>query len=81
MVQIHGEKNVHYMTLCGLVWPCVALCGLFGLVWPFLAFFGHFWPFVTLCDLVGPCGATLSPCMVFYGRISSFLAVIDLLRD
>ena len=57
------------LALCGFVWSCVALCGL---VWPFVAslwplyglFMASFWPLYGLF-------------MVFYGKISSFLAVID----
>ena len=63
-------------SLCGLVWPCVAL---FGLVWPCIAsllplydlFMASLWP------LYGLFMVSLWPYMVFYGKISSFLAVID----
>ena len=53
-----------------LAWPCVASYGLF------VAFYGH--------QHVRPCVASLwplygifRPYTVFYGRISSFIAVID----
>ena len=52
-----------------LVWPCVASYGL-------VAFYGnrHVWPCAALCGLVWP---LVWPCMDYYGRILSFLAVID----
>ena len=52
------------MDLCELVWTSVALCGL---VWTCVAFCGPLWP----------CVASLWPYMVFYDKMSSFLALID----
>ena len=50
-----------------ILWPSVTLCGLVG---PYVALCGLMWPCVALCGLIWSH-------MVFYGRISSFLAVID----
>ena len=48
----------------------MALCGLasYGL---------GFFTVIDMCGLVWSCMASLWPYMFFYGRISSFLAVID----
>ena len=66
----------------GFVWPCMAL---YGLVWPYVAPYGLIayhrhglvWPSVFLYGILGPFYGFLSHFMVFYCRISSFLAVID----
>ena len=51
--------------------PCMAL---FGLVWPrmVLLLFS-----VALCGLVWPCVALCGLAKPLYGRVSSFLAVLD----
>ena len=63
------------MTLYGIIWPCMAL---YGPIWSYC--FSRTWPCVASFDLSWPCVASFDlawPCVVFYGRISSFLAVID----
>ena len=79
------------MALCGLVdlmWPFVAVCGL---EWPYvasyglkllilftaMAMYGSLWPSAVLYGLLWPCYCLILYFMVFYGRISSFLAVKD----
>ena len=92
-----GTKSVllwHIMVqnrrVC-LVWPFVALCGLFlwspysqifdliYLVWLCVALYGLFWPFsafLVLCNLVWPCTAL---CGLFCGRyIAKYLVLFTL---
>ena len=61
------------VALCGLVWPCVGSYGRIIFLRPStcVALCGFVWP------LYGLFMASLWPNMFFYGRISSFLAVID----
>ena len=57
------------MVMCGLIRLSIALCNLIncGLVWPFMA-----WPF-----MAWPCYGLKLHFMASYGRMLSFLAVID----
>ena len=56
-----------WMALCGLVWPYVAQYVFIAFVWPSVFLHGHLWPSYGF----------LLHFMVFYGRVSPFLAVID----
>ena len=68
VVAFYGHRHVWpCVAFCGLLWPCVALCGL---VWSCMT---SLWPYMF-------CKAFLWPYkdnMFFYGRILSFLVVID----
>ena len=69
-------------ALHGLVWPHMVLLlftaiNMFGPMWPCVAVCGLVWPCVAFCGLVWSCMVSLWPYVVFHGRISSFLAVID----
>ena len=71
------------MALSGLEWLKVALYGLvafmtmYGLIRQSIDLFSILSSCMALYGLVWPCYGPMSHFMVFYGRILSFLAVID----